>query len=100
MIKGHKRVGLLIDDQNFTLFDNKQINRIKTKVYNVVLHNFESYLLPVELPFHDIDNTNLLPHEIIDSNSSNNSNVKSKSYKIKDFSDGWLHTLLVLEDLQ
>ena len=103
LVKGHKRVGLLIDDidsthKNSNIVDDSKVaskleNRIKTKVFDIVLHNFESYLLPVELKFNDeYSNSGNF-------NSDSDKGLDKSYYRIKDYSDGWLHTLVVLEDL-
>ena len=103
LVKGHKRVGLLIDDidsshKNSKIENDSKIsiapkfeNLVKTKVFDIVLHNFESYLLPVELKFHDEYSNSL--------NSDSDKLLDKSHYRIKDYSEGWLHTLLVLEDL-
>lgn len=89
--KGHKRVTLLIesDDQHIesvAAVSYKIQDRIQTQVYDIVLHNFESYLLPVELNFAE--------------NSHKPTESTSQVYTIKDYSDGWIHTLIVLEEIR
>jgi hypothetical protein len=55
---------------------------ICTKVYDIVLHNYESYLLPVDatVPLNQLPSTDM--------------NVE---YRIKHFATGWQHTVMVLE---
>ena len=91
MKKGHKRVTLLVDSDGLSIestpaLNNSTQNRLKTKVYDVVLHNFESYLLPVELNFAE--------------NSHMHTEANTNGYIIKDYSDGWVHTLIVVEEIK
>lgn len=86
LVKGHQRVHLL-EDSNPPLptspTASKSAPTIRTKVYDVVLHNFESYVLPVDVsvPSEQLPNAEL-----------------DVQFRIKHFVTGWQHTVMVLEN--
>ena len=93
LVKGHQRVHLLVEDSSSsssgpfssssTSSRSSNSSPICTKVYDIVLHNYESYLLPVDVtvPLDQLPSTDM--------------NVQ---YRIKHFATGWQHTVMVLEN--
>ena len=91
LVKGHQRVHLLEDSPSSSgpLSSSTQAPRpndnspISTKVYDIVLHNYESYLLPVDVT----EPLDQLP----------TSETNTVQFRIKHFVTGWQHTVMVLE---
>ena len=79
--KGHQRVIVLEDTSGNT---HSSIDTTPTlcltKVYEVILHNYEAFLLPVTI---DFDPSCEPP--------------VGQRYRVKDYSTGWLHTVALIE---
>ena len=79
--KGHQRVIVLEDAGNNTHNspDSASVSCL-TKVYEVILHNYEAFLLPVPI---DFDPSCEPP--------------VGQRYRVKDYSTGWMHTVTLIE---
>jgi hypothetical protein len=90
MKKGNKRVSLVTHSIDGNALKDNAINHswLCSEIYDVILHNFEAYLKPVDLTFQQ----NSVPSQKTEID-------KTRKYRITDYSSGWMHSLLALEDL-
>jgi alpha-tubulin suppressor-like RCC1 family protein len=85
MSKGQARVAILTDDRQP---DGTADSRfVTTSVYEVVLHELEAYLLPAQPDFDASVFSDDQPSRL----------STDKKYRIKEYSAGWQHALMLLE---
>ena len=83
--KGHQRV-IVLEDASDNTHSSSASTPISclTKVYEVILHNYEAFLLPVTIDF----------------DPSCEPLVVGQRYRVKDYSTGWMHTVAVIETVE
>ena len=81
--KGHQRVIVLLEDASDKTHSSVDMTTVScvTKVYEVILHNYEAFLLPVTIDF----------------DPSCEPSVAGQRYRVKDYSTGWMHTVTLIE---